>query len=155
MNTTKVQQDILKQLLVNSEKVKYTDFGMEHIFITTDGKVGYILPVSWLRVDLSGAQIALNLDPARMVLNKIQPCNVLTPTDFYRHGGVARKYMRADGSDGPYVDQGLLKCFTNPTLYQDDTGVLGPIAVVEEGFVGAAEKDAVGMVLPMNIKDTK
>lgn len=153
MNITKVQQEILKQLLANQENVKYHDFGDEHVFVTTNLKVGYVLPTCWLRVNLSGAQISLDL--AEKVLDKVQPCNILAPTDFYRHGGVARKYMRADGTDGPYVDQGLLKCFTNPSLYQDDRDTRGIIAVVEEGFVGAAAKDVVGIVMPMRVEETE
>lgn len=152
MNILKVQQEILKAVCANPENVKYyslanPDEEAGRLFLTIDGKVGYVVPVEELRVLLRGSQIMADLDLDYLV----KPENRLNGTDDYRIKGTARRYTRVDDFlDDVYVDQSLLKLFDRPKLYQNPLRPLGVIAVTEDPN-DTGEDVLAGIVMPCKV----
>lgn len=152
MNILKVQQEILKAVCANPGDVKYyslanPDEEEGRLFLTFDGKVGYVVPVEELRVLLRGSRIMADLDLDDMV----KPENRLSGTDDYRIKGTARRYTRVDVFlDDVYVDQSLLKLFDRPKLYQNPLRPLGVIAVTEDPN-GTGEDVLAGVVMPCKV----
>lgn len=151
MNILKVQQEILKAVCANPENVKHFEFsgedGETYIFLTVDGKVGYVLNAETVKVNLRGAQYMTNLSLPGLV----KPENILNGTDDYRLKGTARRYTRVDDLlDDVYVDQSLLKLFDRPKLYQDMLSPCGVIAVTEDPM-DSGEDVLVGIVMPCKV----
>lgn len=68
MNILKVQQEILKAVCANPENVKHYTLASSaeeegRLFLTVDGKVGYVVPVEGMHVILRGSQIMADLGP--------------------------------------------------------------------------------------------
>lgn len=147
MNTLKIQQELLKALMTEPERVKYfpaDDDRQRAVFLTVTGTVGYVLPFDELRVDITLAQSMLDLDLDRVV----RPENLLEGTDEYRRGGDARRYHR--GKDEVYVSKSLLKNFDDPRLYYDP---VRPLVVVTEDRQQTGRYTIVGAVAPVLIKE--
>lgn len=143
MNYLKIQQDVLKALC-KGEKVEYFPTDNNGVFLTLRGSThGWIVPEDQLHLDLAGAQLLTPLDMSAQGAP-------LTGTDFYRKGGCARQYNRPDG-EVVYIDNGLLKYFDSPVLYQKGVP-FGPVVVVEHPIDGRPE--VVGLVCPVRVKET-
>lgn len=149
MNIPKIQQEILKALLVDPNHVKCTGFGEGDVLITVDHSVSWVLKESWLRLNLDGTQNFIFFHPH--VDNVIHPDNVLKATDEYRLGGCARRYLRTDAmleGEDVYVDTAKLKYFDSPTLYQDPNY---PFLFVTEDLYHNGEAVVVGIVVPVKV----
>lgn len=147
MNTLKIQSEILKAL-IKGTPVKCSFHHTDKVFITLDGKVDYIIPDHDLKLRLGEAE---EIAPAIMdtaLQTALEPWNLLEGTDTYRRAGTARKYLNADGKE-VYVDQGQLKCFDRPKLYQEPDNAL---IVVTEDIYEAGAPIVVGVVCPINIE---
>lgn len=154
MNVLKIQQEVLKALLTPGNNVSYFVYDSEHIFVTMDSKVGYIIPTHEMRVELSGAQMVSDLF-SDQIEEAMKPANRLIGTDEYRVGGTCRKYVWTDNEvDETYFATGLLKHFTNPELYKTKHPSLG-LAVVTEKGIGSDERRVVGVVMPYRIEALK
>jgi hypothetical protein len=152
MNIGKIQQEILKQLIADASRVKYFDAPEDKVFITTDGKVGYILPEEEIHVKLAGAQISLSLYDDIMDSTALMS-NLLMETDEYRLGGKARKYLRSDDPETEiYVNQDLLKNFDHPQLWQAPGNQNKAIAVTEI-FCSDGAPVPVGIVCPVKVNN--
>lgn len=151
MNIPKIQQEILKALLVDPNNVKCTDFGEDSVLITVDHSVSWVLKESWLRLNLEGTQHFFDVFFLEAE-DVIHPDNALKATDEYRLGGCARRYLRTDelleGED-VYVDTAKLKYFDHPTLYQDPSHP--HILVVTEDLYCNGEAVVVGIVVPVKV----
>lgn len=154
MNVLKIQQEVLKALLTPGNNVSYFVYDSEHVFVTVDAKVGYIIPTHEMRVELTDAQMIADLI-SDQIEEAMKPANRLIGTDEYRVGGTCRKYVWADNEvDETYFDTGLLKHFTNPELYKTKHPSLG-LAVVTERGIGSDERRVVGIVIPYSIDGLK
>lgn len=154
MNVLKIQQEVLKALLTAGNSVSYFVYDSEHIFVTMDSRVGYIIPTHEMRVELSGAQMVSDLFSDQIEAT-MKPANRLIGTDEYRVGGTCRRYLWADNEVvDTYFDTGLLKHFTNPELYKTKHPSLG-FAVVTEKGIGSDERKVVGIVVPYRIDGLK
>lgn len=158
MKNEKIQATILKELLSPKGRVAYyieTDENLDDFAVVIVGNTGYRIPLDQLKVILSADQRCSPLagavsdlhDPAADVIK-------LIPTDQYRLGGSARKYLAYGDEDKPvYVDTKLLANFDNPTLFQCSIyNPLGLVTVAEWQM----ELDAtvvVGYVLPTRIEN--
>ena len=152
MNSIKVQQEILKALLSGKQPVRYSNYGLDEVCVTTDGKVVYIMPEEELLVNLAGAQVSLDLLVGQIQAT-VRPANRLIGTDNYRMGGKARKYVRAEATEiSSYFNTELLKHFTDPELYQDAGSTLS-LAVVTERAPGTDERKIVGAVMPIRVAE--
>lgn len=153
MNILKIQQEILKSLLSDGkDSVHFFDYDSDHTFVTTNWKVGYILPNESLRVILRDAQTMMELTDE--IISTVLLANRLVGTDEYRNGGVARKYFRKDNPETAiYIDTNLLKHFRYPELYQKKGDPTGQV-VVTERVVGSSEDEIVGIVMPTKIAET-
>ena len=152
MNVLKIQQELLKAVLTDRNRVSYYNQDSEHIFVTVNGQVGYILPTSELYVELTAAQMMVSDLITDQIEEAMKPANRLEGTDEYRIGGTVRKYVWAeDKEETAYFNTALLKNFDNPELYK---AKLHPssLAVVTENGIGADERKVVGIVMPYNIK---
>lgn len=154
MNIAKVQQEMLKAVLKNPQAAAHILLedeykGEDVVMCTPDCRVGYIFPTELLRVNLHDTRVL----PTYNLHSIIKPANLLTGTDDYRLGGTARRYKRAEDwiADDVYVDQGLLKLFDQPVLYQDPTHQYSIIAVVERPWEDDGDK-LVGFVLPVKVE---
>lgn len=150
MNILKIQQDVLKAMLADPQSVKTYNFGIvkDYTFLTVSGTVGWVVPTNSLRVNISGAQLCMD-----MALQEIiEDVNELVGTDEYRIQGTARRYIRKDDPfEDVYVDTGLLKYFDKPKLYQQGGHYSNPIAVTEDIY-GTGEFFLVGVVFPIKVK---
>lgn len=152
MNTTKIQQEVLKQLIADASRVKYFEAPEGRIFLTIDAKVGYLLPQDKLHLNLTGAQIGMDLYDL-IVDSTEREHNLLRETDEYRLGGTARKYLRSDDTEVEiYVDQGLLKNFDHPKLWQLPGNSNNAIAVTET-FCSDGAPVPVGIVCSVKVKN--
>ena len=117
MNITKIQQEFLKQLIANPSQVTYSVDEENRYSLTTAGGVTFVIPEEKLQLNLKNAQ--LGTDPwywAEDIAGKME--NALLPTDEYRRGGTARRYIpHTDPNSAIYVDTGLLKYFDSPQLW--------------------------------------
>ena len=149
MNIAKIQQEVLKALLVDPNNVKCTGFGEDSVLITVDHTVSWVLKQSWLRLDLDGTQNLIDYFPSTDRV--VHPDNVLRATDEYRLGGCARRYLRTDtvDEDDVYVDTAKLKFFDHPTLYQNP-GFPHLIFVTEDIYQNG-ETVVVGIVCPVKV----
>lgn len=146
MNTLKIQSEVLKALIKGTPvKRAYYD---DKVFITFDGKVGYIIHDKDLRLCLDGAENIDNYIMEKALSTALNLFNLLEGTDTYRHAGTARKYLNDNGEE-VYVDQGLLKCFDRPKLYQESDDSL---IVVTEDIYEAGVPIVVGVVRPIKIE---
>lgn len=151
MNTAKAQQEILKQLIDDPSRVGYFEAAEEDkIFITANGKVGYLIPLEDLRLSLTGAQCMVHVwDDFEAALGTMS--NLLQETDEYRLGGKARKYLRSDDPGAEiYVNSDLLKVFNHPQLWQKFGSFTNPI-VVTESFCSDGAPVPVGIVCPVKV----
>lgn len=150
MNIPKIQQEILKALLVDPKNVKCTGFGEDGVLITVDHRVHWVLKQSWLRLDLEGTQNLIDYLP--FTDRVVTPDNMLKATDEYRLGGSARRYLRTDvegEEEDVYIDTSRLKFFDHPTLYQDP-GFPHLIFVTEDIYQNG-ETVVVGIVCPVKV----
>lgn len=149
MNIAKIQQEVLKALLVDPNNVKCTGFGEDSVLITVDHSVCWVLKQSWLRLDLDGTQNLIDYFPSTNRV--VHPDNVLKATDEYRLGGCARRYLRTDtvDEDDVYIDTARLKFFDHPTLYQSP-GFPHLIFVTEDIYQNG-ETVVVGIVCPVKV----
>ena len=150
MNVPKIQQELLKALLVNPQNVNFFDFEDDERIFIFDASVGYVLNADELRIDLSGAQVMTSLED--LFERILIPENRLLETDEYRLGGTARKYLRQNNiNDNVYVDQKHLKLFTTPMLYQAQDSDMMKIIVVAELRDG--KPSTVGCVFPVKVTE--
>lgn len=149
MNIPKIQQEVLKALLVDPKNVKCTGFGEDSVLITLNHTVSWVLKQSWLRLDLEGTQNLIDYLPCTE--HVVHPDNVLKPTDEYRLGGSARRYLRTDteGEDDVYIDTARLKFFDHPTLYQSPG--YPHLVFVTEDLYQNGETLVVGIVCPVKV----
>lgn len=151
MNVAKIQQELLKAMVVDPSKVRHIILNNGNVFLTVDGTVGWILPFDQLRINLEGTQIASNLfEQAERIINID---NQLKATDEYRLGGCARRYHRTDMLDDVevYIDTAKLKFFDHPTVYQDPR--YPSILYVTEDLYGNGDPVWVGIVCPVKVKE--
>lgn len=151
MKIDKIQVEILKELLKPSARVAYwEDNNGEIVTIIPTGTVGYVLPISLLRVNLEGAQTCVPLRDK--VANPAQAVQ-LEPTDHYRRGGQVREYRAFGDEDKPvYVDTKLLANFENPQLFQPRYSAIGLVTVAEYRL-DTERLEVCGIVCPVCIKD--
>jgi hypothetical protein len=149
MNIAKIQQEVLKALLVDPKNVKCTGFGEDSVLITLDHTVCWVLKQPWLRLDLDGTQDIFDFLPRTE--NVVEPDNVLKATDEYRLGGCARRYLRTDTveEDDVYIDTAKLKFFDHPTLYQSPA--FPHLIFVTEDLYHNGETVVVGIVCPVKV----
>ena len=144
MNLLKIQQDVLKALLLQ-KPVKYYP-AADTTFLSIDGALGWFIPDNRQMLKLAGAQI---MTPLSDYVTDPDPEHQLIGTDTYRVGGSARAYIRRDGLT-VYVDTAKLKYFEHPTLYQKG-GPLSVITVAEDVF-DTGEYTVAGIVAPMKVE---
>lgn len=156
MNILKIQQDLVKALL-KGEQVKYSeDFTETKVFVTIDGRVGYVLRKEDLIVSLENAQTCMDMDLESVV----GPSYKLTGTDEYRRSGTARRFVYKDEVSGEvrdedvYIDTGLIKYFDRPTFYKNPRYATD-FCVVTEDIYGTGEQIVVGCVAPVIIKEAQ
>lgn len=148
MNSLKIQQEVLKALCAYPSKVRYTCPDSDHIFLTVDGTVGWVLPEEWIHVNLKGAQTTTLFFSREAT---ITPLNQLKATDEYRLGGSARRYLRTDESElEVYIDTAKLKYFDHPTVYQHPRNP--SVLYVTEDLYGTGDPVWVGVVSPVKVK---
>lgn len=150
MNAAKIQQELLKALVVDPSKVRTLALDDGKVFLTVDGTVGWILPQEQLRISLEGTQFSANvfLDGDAV----IKPENQLKATDEYRLGGCARRYYRTDelgDLEEVYIDTSKLKFFEHPTVYQDMR--YPSILYITEDLYGNGDPVWVGIVRPVKV----
>lgn len=157
MKNEKIQATILKELLSPKGRVAYyieTDENLDDFAVVILGDIAYRIPLEQLKLDLTGVARVDTLPGAMSSLHDPDFDVIkLHPTDQYRLGGSARKYLAYGDEDKPvYVDTKLLAHFDNPTLYQCSAyNPLGLMTVAEWQM----ELDAtvvVGYVLPSRIE---
>jgi hypothetical protein len=150
MNVLKIQQELLKQLIANPSQITYSIDEEARCSITTAGGTTFVIPGDKLQISLKDAQ--LGTDPLYWAEDVAgDPKNTLLPTDEYRHGGTARRYIQCRKPDSAiYVDQGKLKVFDNPQLWQDPEHPYNPIVVTEQ-FIGDSSPVTVGIVFPTKV----
>lgn len=151
MNVLKIQQELLKAMVVDPSKVKCVYHTYDWVFLTIDGVRGWNIPEEWLRLDLKGTQdAAMTFLPVDEV---ITPDNQLKATDKYRIGGTARLYLRTDDpiEQAVYVDTDHLKFFTNPVLYQHPRWPY--LLYITEDLYNNGNPVWVGVVCPVKVKD--
>ena len=90
MNVLKIQQELLKALCTEGKQVSYFIIDSEHVFVTVNAKVGYVIPEAQLRIQMTGSQMVTDLITDQ-VEEALHPSNRLTGTDEYRIGGTVRK----------------------------------------------------------------
>lgn len=152
MNVLKIQQEALKALFTAGNIVSYFNYDTDHVFITLNARVGYIVPSDELRIDLRDAQAVTDIITDQ-IEEAMHPSNRLIGTDEYRIGGTVRKYVWAEEEDRTaYFDTGLLKNFSNPELYKSRRHTAS-LAVVTEHGIGSDERKVVGIVMPYRIEE--
>lgn len=152
MKVAKIQQELLKAMVVDPSRVKHLLLNNGNVFLTVDSAVGWILPFDQLRISLEGTQITSNL--FNQVERIINIDNQLKATDEYRLGGCARRYHRTDELDDGgdvYIDTAKLKFFDHPTVYQDPR--YPSILYVTEDLYGNGDPIWVGVVCPVRVKE--
>lgn len=151
MNVLKIQQELLKAMVVDPSKVKCVDRFDDWVSLTIDGSLVWNIPREWLRLNLEGTQESAVVFPTEDVV--ITPDNQLKATDNYRVGGTARQYLRTDDpiEQEVYVDTGKLKFFTNPTLYQHPEWPY--LLYITEDLYNNGDPVWVGTVCPIKVKD--
>lgn len=156
MKIDKIQVETLKELMHPGGRVVYypLDDG-EKTVIIPKGVAAYVLPTDMLHVSLRGAQVTDHALYDGVTTYSLDAAVRLAPTDEYRVGGKARKYL-ADGDEYQplYIDTKLLAYFTNPVLFQKRYAPLGLVTVAEYQL----ERDrleVVGYVCPLRVEDEK
>lgn len=143
MNFNKAQREVFNKI-IGSGKPAWFDVDENNIFVTPDGMVGFIFPVS---------TIAFNLDRIRKMDNPVKIYEVvkseneLTLTNDIKlfPGRQARRLKK--GKYSVFVDTRFLSYFQNPKFFQDKNDIRSPVIVTEfQHFKGDIP---VGLIMPM------
>ena len=158
MKNEKVQVAILKELLKPDGRVVYKEMqsvngmDLDKTMVIPQGEVGYVLSNADMRVDLIGAQITQLFENE---LIGLEEKTELKPTDVYRIGGKAQKFLYGGNEDCPvFIDTKLLANFDNPTLYQGRYAPVGVVTIAEYDRIMDKEV-IVGLVCPCRIDNDK
>lgn len=154
MRTDKIQLDILKHLLKDPQTVAVQNHYNEVAVSVDNGVTFYRMPDSLLDVRLRNVRTTVALHD--LLDADLRDMTKLTPTDHYRHGGDARKYLFDGLTNQPiYVNPAKLAYFENPTLYA--VGRYKPhsviIAVVEHPFGNEDEPKICGYTMPVKVDE--
>lgn len=150
MKLLKIQQELLKAQLKNwpneaPDRAAWCDFDEEHVFVTIDGFVAWVIPKQALLVKLDKIRTTtLSTKSFRDVADS--QSNRLTPTGLYVREGTTQKYERDDGKAVHIVTKSLA-WFDNPKLYS--TGPFQPVVVTE--WTQNGEEQVVGVVMPIKL----
>lgn len=154
MKMEKIQTEILKAVLKDPMKVicHETPDGAGWL-VTTNKCVVYNIPTHQLRVDLNLCQRSMGLPDLFERADETYLNRPLTPTDHYRRGGTAQRFLYHDREDCPiYVDTKLLAIFDSPELHMiGDYNPKGLLAVVE--YQMEDDPTIVGILCPVSIKE--
>lgn len=148
MNVIKAEREVFSKM-VRGDRVCYFPIDEKHIFVTPDGFMGYIFPVSTVSFNVSKC---MKIEPLKYE-ELIKPENELTMTYDFRQGGFGdkRMYRRFKGpGKSVFVNNAFLVNFQNPRFWQDKDKPLSFITVTEKG-ASPHQDIPVGIVLPLNV----
>lgn len=152
MKLDKIQIELLKAVMKDPERVSVCECeDDDFILVTADNMVVYCLEKERLRVNLFGLNYSTTLCQLdEMSGFPLMTSNELVPTDTYRKGGDARKYLYAGDANRPYyVSQKLLANFPGCRLFQERYNKKGPAVIVEP----SNGLEVVGWIMPVNVKE--
>ena len=145
MKLDKFQVDALKALLKNPASVSYWSCDDGHTLVCLHGYVAAKIFDDDLQLKLIDAQMSLNLRTAWDV--ELDRPGVLLPTDEYRRGGTAQKFLYGGDATKPvYIDTKYLAYFQPDQLVQPAYNPKGLVYVIEN-------QNPVGIIAPVNIKE--
>lgn len=146
MNFIKAEKEVFSRM-VKGERVCFFPVDEKHIFVTPDGFMGYIFPVSTISFNVSKC---MKIEPLKFN-ELIKPENELTMTYDFRQAGYGdkRMYRRLKGpGKSVFVNNTFLANFQNPRFWQEKDHPTSFITVTETG--AAPHQDIpVGIVLPI------
>ena len=148
MNIIKAEKDVFNRM-VKGDRVCYFRFEDKHIFVTPDGFMGYIFPVTAISFNVNKC---MEMQPLK-ITEAIKPENELTLTYDFRQGGFGdkRMYRRLKGSGkSVFVNNAFLANFQNPRFWQEKDDKFGLITVTEKGATPHQDLP-VGVVLPLKV----
>lgn len=146
MNFVKAERECFNAL-VKGQRVCFFNVDDKHVFVTADGNMGYIFPVSSISFNVGKCQ---EIKPVKFA-ELVKPENELFLTYDYHGAGFGDKRMyrrlKAAGKN-VFVNNAFLANFQNPRFFQDKGSTISMITVTETG--AAPHQDIpVGIVLPI------
>lgn len=154
MRLDKIQTETLKELMNPKGRVVYYETTDDtSVVVIPKGTAGYVIPKEKLFINLNNAQAAMAGLPGAVDPGDLYLAVKLEPTDEYRMGGSARKYLAEGRPDQPvYIDTKLLAAFDSPMLYQNSYSPLGMVTVAEYSIVDD-DLWVVGYVCPTRVEE--
>lgn len=146
MNIIRAEREVFNAM-VKGDRVCSFPVDENRIFVTHDGYMGYIFPVSSISFNLGRCMDMVPLKYAELV----KPENELFLTDYFRAGGFGDKRMyrrlKAKGKN-VFVNNAFLANFQNPRFWQDKNSTDSLITVTEKGAT-PRQDIPVGVILPV------
>ena len=147
MNINKAQKIIFNEL-ISGGNVRKFDFDKDNVFITPDGKHGYVLPYASIQVNLEKIRPFKGIDILSVVREE-NLCHLSKELLLQEH---PKAYLRKlkNGDRNIYFNQKYMECFQNPKFYNESN--TGMIVVTED--ISATRKNAiVGIILPVRVDE--
>lgn len=154
MRLDKIQMETLKELMNPKGRVVYFETTDDTaVVVIPKGTAGYVIPKKKLALNLNNAQAMMTGLPGAVDHDNLYTAVELQPTDEYRMGGSARKYLAHGRPDQPvYIDTKLLAHFDDPGLFQNTYSPGGMVTVAEDSILDD-DLVVVGYVCPVKVEE--
>lgn len=146
MNLIRAEREVFNAL-VKGDRVCFFQMDENRIFVTPDGYMGYIFPVTAVSFNVGRCK---EMKPMK-IAELVQPENELFLTDDYHGAGFGdrRMYRRLKAAGkNVFVNNAFLANFQNPRFFQQKGDAIGMITVTEKG-ASPKHDIPVGVILPI------